>query len=792
MSNTDEALKIWSAIRPMIDHEIDVKTRSCVRARKMTVKSETLGMPEEAEQETPAQSVEPMTRSVTESVTSDETEEDPQDIRVGVADPYGDEVVVPSCSQMSNVQVGDPVWVYWYMNNASTMHVALHGNGMQGNADTERLQTMLEKEISDRMEADDGLYAYIDATASALRVEFSDGLGSLRSYVEYTASSLNLQFVDQLNSLRSYVEITASHLQLQFTDDLNSLRSYLEFTASHLQIQFTDDLNSLRSYLEFTASHLQIQFYDDMNSLRSYLEMTASHLQIQFYDDINSLRSYVELTASHLQVQFADDINSLRSYVELTAEHLQIQFVNDVDSLRSYVELTASHLQVQFTDDINSLRSYVELTASHLQVQFENDVESLRTYVDIQAGKIEMYSAATADNASILRQAGFTLDPDGILMYANTGDNALGTQYIQSAKEIVTYVRWKQDNPDGTRDQYENYIAQNAGGIVMSYVAPNGIKNLINMSTDGVLIQANKVNLSSYLGKSEVVITDDSITIGSQSISLEGYVKAEYLEANYLSAEQIRTTTIQTAGIGTGNIIASGYVVAGSYVNAGSDIQIAGTSLKGAINTLGPAASSGGQITIPYTTFGGATGSVNFNIADTQFYIDGVSAAVNSVSVVKNSWDGGIITFTTSAGTGASKSVQLSQGQVTWGSGEAENVASVPIKDGQGSTGYTVRINAATRYDAGHAAGYSAGYESGWKAACDAISLNNNVISGPDKNTVDSTITLYTVTTSAAIVGPSNPAPHTAYAVARAYAYINGDQVDYDTASNTVDISQWS
>ena len=192
MSNTDEALKIWSAIRPMIDHEIDVKTRSCVRARKMTVKSETLGMPEEAEQETPAQSVAPLTRSVTESVTSNETEEDPQDIRVGVADPYGDEVVVPSCSQMSNVQVGDPVWVYWYMNNASTMHVALHGNGMQGNADTERLQTMLEKEISDRMEADDGLYAYIDATASALRVEFSDGLGSLRSYVEYTASSLNL------------------------------------------------------------------------------------------------------------------------------------------------------------------------------------------------------------------------------------------------------------------------------------------------------------------------------------------------------------------------------------------------------------------------------------------------------------------------------------------------------------------------------------------------------------------------------------------------------------------------
>lgn len=776
MSNTDEALKIWSAIRPMIDHEIDVKTRSCVRARKMTVKSETLGMPEEAEQETPAQSVAHLTRSVTESVTIDETEEDPQDIRVGVADPYGDEVVVPSCSQMSNVQVGDPVWVYWYMNNASTMHVALHGNGMQGNADTERLQTMLEKEISDRMEADDGLYAYIDATASALRVEFSDGLGSLRSYVEYTASSLNLQFVDQINSLRSYVEITASHLQLQFTDDLNSLRSYLEFTASHLQIQFTDDLNSLRSYLEFTASHLQIQFYDDMNSLRSYLEMTASHLQIQFYDDINSLRSYVELTASHLQVQFADDINSLRSYVELTAEHLQIQFVNDVDSLRSYVELTASHLQVQFTDDINSLRSYVELTASHLQVQFENDVESLRTYVDIQAGKIEMYSAATADNASILRQAGFSLDPDGILMYANTGDNALGTQYIQSAKEIVTYVRWKQDNPDGTRDQYENYIAQNAGGIVMSYVSPNNIVSLINLSNGAITIHSDLINL-------EGLVTADELETELANIGAaiaDGIVTSD-LQADdaYITRLNVNNTNATWQYPTLGSVTLSNRVLANGSINLSHSHGITFSESNGVVTaTIGAAQT--------------ADGTANFNIADTQFYIDGVSAAVNSVSVVKNSWDGGIITFTTSAGTGASKSVQLSQGQVTWGSGEAENVASVPIKDGQGSTGYTVRINAATRYDAGHAAGYSAGYEAGWKAACDAISLNNNVISGPDKNTVDSTITLYTVTASAAIVGPSNPAPHTAYAVARAYAYINGDQVDYDTASNTVDISQWS
>ena len=44
------------------------------------------------------------------------------------------------------------------------------------------------------------------------------------------------------------------------------------------------------------------------------------------------------------------------------------------------------------------------------------------------------------------------------------------------------------------------------------------------------------------------------------------------------------------------------------------------------IDSIGPATSSGGQITIPWTKFGGGSGSVNFNIADTQFYIDTVSA----------------------------------------------------------------------------------------------------------------------------------------------------------------------
>ena len=97
MSNTDEALKIWNAIRPMIDREIDAKTRSCVRAKKMTVTTA------------------------------------PNGTSIGVAEPYGEEITIPYLSTLSGAVVGDAVWVWYYFNNASTMIAMSMGNGQMYN-----------------------------------------------------------------------------------------------------------------------------------------------------------------------------------------------------------------------------------------------------------------------------------------------------------------------------------------------------------------------------------------------------------------------------------------------------------------------------------------------------------------------------------------------------------------------------------------------------------------------------------------------------------------------------------
>lgn len=109
MPDTNEALKIWSALRPMIDAEIDQKTRSCVRTKKMLVKTA------------------------------------PNGSTIGVAEPFDTSVIqIPYSSAVADANVGDAVWVQWYFNNASTMLAISYGDGASDlSSDVSQLQVDL-------------------------------------------------------------------------------------------------------------------------------------------------------------------------------------------------------------------------------------------------------------------------------------------------------------------------------------------------------------------------------------------------------------------------------------------------------------------------------------------------------------------------------------------------------------------------------------------------------------------------------------------------------------------------
>jgi hypothetical protein len=93
MSATEEALKIWKALKPMVNRQIEDKTRSSVRAKKMAVTT-------------------PPVNGV-----------------VGVTETFCPEIFVPCSASLSDLRVGDAVWVWYFFNNASTMIVLSRGNG---------------------------------------------------------------------------------------------------------------------------------------------------------------------------------------------------------------------------------------------------------------------------------------------------------------------------------------------------------------------------------------------------------------------------------------------------------------------------------------------------------------------------------------------------------------------------------------------------------------------------------------------------------------------------------------
>lgn len=337
---------------------------------------------------------------------------------------------------------------------------------------------------------------------------------------------------------------------------------------------------------------------------------------------------------------------------------------------------------------------------------------------------------------------------------------------------------------EGAESALSGRITATATDLTTLYTK-TGVNSLGQNETLYSLYQQNAQQIALKVSAGNVA-TQLAVELGNVSITggnlvVDGYVTTQSLNAVDARIDALIAGTTQVEGLySRNNITALGWITAGSYVNS-ADVQVNGTSVKGAITGIGTATSSGGQITIPTTKLDGTAGpDINFNIAATQYYIDGVAAAEtagwdaaraevempsqgtgtsfdvkvpsatqnqqetksfalqkgatpgstgyasvslnnivvgrieigswydagqNSVSVSKGAWSGGIITFSPSAGTGASSTVQLSKGTESW----TDDVCTFAILDGQGSTGYTCTVDASARYTAGYNAGYAAG-----------------------------------------------------------------------------------
>ena len=397
------------------------------------------------------------------------------------------------------------------------------------------------------------------------------GAGQAKQNYLFEANGEHLLYevFDECGHVHGLLRMTSESLRIAFENLNDSTRSEFMLTAESLRIQFENEISSTRSEFQMTSESLRIQFENEISSTRSEFEMTSESMRIQFENEISSVRSEMEMTAESLRVSFTNEASSLRSELQMTAESLRVSFTNEASSLRSEMQMSAESLRIEFQNADSSLRSEFQLTAESLRIEFNNETSSLR-------GEIQ----ATAESLNTV--------------YTKTGVNNLGVNETLYSK-----------------------ITQNAESITTK-VGKGDIASTINQTAQSVLIQASKINLEGYVTATMLDAVDAKIGNLTSGVTTASLLKATSLQASSFSFNG-NSARWGTLSLGS---IKSMTVMCHSIENKDFD-HYHSISIS----------ESDGVITVEIGAAASSAGSDSFNMADTAFYQDAVSAAINSVVV---------------------------------------------------------------------------------------------------------------------------------------------------------------
>ena len=152
------------------------------------------------------------------------------------------------------------------------------------------------------------------------------------------------------------------------------------------------------------------------------------------------------------------------------------------------------------------------------------------------------------------------------------------------------------------------------------------LQSSITQTANQIALKVSKGDVSTQLA-----VECGNVTISGGNLVVSGYVTANGLKTAIAEIDVLNVKGLRSFGniVAEGNVVANGAV----YLQSGQSL----TDVAGAVASFGTASASGGQISIPTTTLGGTAGpTINFNIADTQYYKNGVSAAwTNAYNTVR-------------------------------------------------------------------------------------------------------------------------------------------------------------
>lgn len=480
-------------------------------------------------------------------------------------------------------------------------------------------------------------------------------------------------------------------------------------------------------------------------------------------------------------------MKTLAEQVEEAAEGLD-GVISDFEDI--YIDLEDTQENVnQVSKTVDDHHKWLTETDTSLNIAIENlDLIGHRVNqveVDVDAAEAAITLKANQTSVDVLeeRMSGAEVRIDG----------AEAEISLKAAQSVVDELGQRMTGAEARIDGAEAAISLKAAQSTVdamgerlstAEVKIDGANAAIDMKASADDLNAVSLRLDAAEGK----ITAQANTIEAKAdlILLNGYVKASELETEVLSileyawANDLDVQSLVAGSVNT-NYLSSDSITTDS-------LSVGGESVATTSHSHSLTVGSDGTITIGEVSSSGDS----FNIADTSFYKDGVSAAKNSVTLSAAGWVGGVNVV--SASNGKSLNVSLPSFSTSGGDSfssnkttvyfytssvngplasktvDASSVYSSGFNSGYNS-GYTAgqaSIDTGAYYDEGYeigySAGHSAGYAAGYQAAKDAVVVT-------------------------AGISWSNPAQN--YAMVRYWgrATIDGEEVGYASSSESKNIS---
>ena len=282
-------------------------------------------------------------------------------------------------------------------------------------------------------------------------------------------------------------------------------------------------------------------------------------------------------------------------------------------------------------------------------------------------------------------------------------------------------------------------ISQTAESITSEVTRAKGVENTLGSR---ISQEADKIALvvsNGAIKAAEIVAainnTGSAVRISATHIILDGQAVANSLSADDVIVQELNVGSVFASGtISANDIIADTGHGQISMASLADDLEDVETSMEDAVDGFGTPTASGGQISIPYTKVGGGTGTINFNIADTQFYQDGVSAAAAGVTL-SGAWTGTTAAgkaYTVTASNGATRtSPRLNyigkSGTPTWAENRKSFSQTLVVLDGDDDFLYqqAVSFDTTASYNAGKNDVDFTDQTSGWDAGYYDVHLSN-------------------------------------------------------------------